>query len=229
MTATLNDVAVGSFADGSTAYVSPDDAPLAHYTWRRDAYGYVVRSKGKQNIYLAREVIARQGIEPGRVRFRDSNPLNCTRGNVYVAFAQGSMAGIPRSVHTHQPSRFHRQRVHVPDVAEGFVPPEGYLLRWHEDPCALDSLSRCRLVTDAQVIGVAVRKTRLTEALFGKPGGNVVPDGWEFTDLTGETARLQSYDEGCGWTLAGLDLTVRYPSALDQSAMLRTIATLEGP
>lgn len=230
------DVAVAAFADGSTAVVSQDDAELAGYRWRRDVYGYVVRSQGKQNIYLSREVIARQHLPLGRVRFHDGNPLNCTRENVYVvvnkrdgAIHEYSRAGIPRATHTRQPSRFHRQRLDPHPLAiEGYAPPESYLLRWHQEPCAFDEQKRCHRGATAEVIGVAVRKTRMTGALWGYQGGRPGPDGWEFTDLTGETYTTKSYDQGCGWTLAGLDLTVRYPSALDQSGMLRTIATLEG-
>jgi hypothetical protein len=235
MSSVLEASVVASFADGTLALVSRDDSDLSALRWRRDSYGYVVRSQGKQNITLARTVADRAGIAPGGLRFTDGDQLNCTRENIYLKRPGLDRRGLARRGHTRQPEGLHRFQLRLPPKT-GYVPPAAYRLAWHENACEWTagitrrSGSSCALAETGRLAGVAVRRTRVTgpgQNPRTHPGGLTVPDGWEFTDLTGARYPTRSYDEGCRWVLAGLDLAVRYRPALSQGAALQLIASME--
>lgn len=165
---------------------------LKGYAWRLDAYGYAVRSVGKRNIRLAREVADRAGMAPGQVRFHSDDPLDCTRANL-VIYAGGTGPRARRNPGPLQPHAVHRHAM-TQDGHDG--PPPGWVFRWHPGPCSYDGKGQLCL-RPAEYIGSALRLT--TDR--GYPGG------WEFTGPRGQY-RPPSFYEGCRFLRTGFWLSL---------------------
>jgi hypothetical protein len=179
--------------DGQVTVSLEDYEDLSGLPWRLDSYGYVVRSEGHGRVTLARVIAARAGMGTGIVKYRDGNPLNCTRPNLRTTANPPGVrtrAGGPGFAHgglLHPPG-VHRR----PQTQDGphSLPP-GWVITFHAGPCEFPegwrkNCSR-RGDLDSVIIGTASRL-----------GTKASEDRWSYAGPRGTKTGLSFFD-GCLW------------------------------
>lgn len=188
---------IADFGSHGRAVVDDQDyEALARNRYRRDSYGYVVRSvppKGRKA--LARDVADLMGAGQGSVGYRDFDQLNCTRANLYLRHFV-SRQGLRKAPgeETRQPQGVHRVRCE-PSFERGVTssPPPAWVLKYHPGPCDYTGdAQRCALLPQAEYMGLATRCTKISAEARHR-----VLDGWKFEDVLGRTYSPDSFKDGC--------------------------------